>query len=75
MDFNDDRHPRFDAKYKHLPIEVLPSAESLKDAIERVIPVWSEEIAPMIKLGQNVLVVSHLNTLRGLMKHIQGLTI
>lgn len=51
IDLDDERHPRFENKYKHLPVSYLPRAESLKMTIERTMPFWYEHIVPSILLG------------------------
>jgi 2,3-bisphosphoglycerate-dependent phosphoglycerate mutase len=48
----------------------MPKGESLKDTVERVLPYWESELLPKLKLGKNVLVVAHGNSLRGLVKHL-----
>ncbi|QCI79706.1 2,3-diphosphoglycerate-dependent phosphoglycerate mutase [Hankyongella ginsenosidimutans] len=60
-----------DRRYAGLPV---PHTESLKDTIARVIPCWSETIAPALRSGQRVLVVAHGNSLRGLVKHLDNLS-
>lgn len=52
--------------------EELPACESLKDTIARALPFWNEEIAPKIKAGKRVLIAAHGNSLRGIVKHLQG---
>ena len=74
LDWNDPRHPRFDEKYKNVPPELLPSTESLKDTIERVLPYWRERIIPELRAGKTVLVVAHGNTLRGIIMELDDLT-
>ena len=49
----------------------MPRTESLQDTQERVLPFWQDQIAPELKKGKNVLVVSHGNTIRALVKHIE----
>ena len=51
----------------------VPSTESLKDTIERVLPYWDEAIAPALKSGQRVLISAHGNSIRALVKHLSGL--
>ncbi len=57
---------------RYAGIEV-PSAESLKDTIERVLPYWESRIAPALKNGQRVLISAHGNSLRALVKHLSGI--
>ena len=52
LDLNDERHPRFDGRYSHLPDAVLPSTESLKITVERVLPYWFDHVCPLIKDGK-----------------------
>ncbi len=51
----------------------VPSTESLKDTIERVLPYWDEAIAPALKSGQRVLISAHGNSIRALVKHLSVL--
>jgi 2,3-bisphosphoglycerate-dependent phosphoglycerate mutase len=71
---NDPRHPRFDARYAELPPERLPATESLEDTERRVVAYWRQAIVPPLEWGETVLVVSHGNTLRALVKHLKGLS-
>jgi len=66
----DARHPIRDAAYDDVARESLPATESLADTYQRVIPYWQEIIVPRLARGDNVLVVSHNNTLRALVKHL-----
>lgn len=70
---DDPRHSRFDAAYADVPPVSLPVAESLSDTYRRVVPYWEQNIAPRIARGDNVLVVSHGNTLRALVKYLDGM--
>lgn len=51
-------------------ITAMPKGESLKDTIDRVLPYWQSDLFPTLKLGKNLLVVAHGNSLRGLVKHL-----
>jgi len=64
----DPGHPRFDRRYAGVPAGELPSAESLKDTLARVLPFWNARIAPELLAGRNVLVAAHGNSLRALVK-------
>jgi 2,3-bisphosphoglycerate-dependent phosphoglycerate mutase len=57
---------------RYAGIEV-PSTESLKDTIERVLPYWESKIAPSLKNGQRVLISAHGNSLRALVKHLSNI--
>jgi 2,3-bisphosphoglycerate-dependent phosphoglycerate mutase len=70
----DERHPSRDARYAGLPPELLPSAECLKDVVERMLPYWYDAIVPDLLLYDCVLVSAHGNSLRSLVKHLDGLT-
>lgn len=73
LDLDDPRHPRFDRRYADLPADVLPRAESLKDTVARFLPAWHEAIAPAIRSGKRVLIAAHGNSLRALVKYLDGL--
>ena len=64
----DPSHPRFDLRYAHVPPGDLPSCESLKDTLARVLPSWNERIAPELAADRNVLVAAHGNSLRAIVK-------
>src|SRR5438105_9199614 len=70
---SDARHPSHEARYAALPPELLPSAESLKDVVERMLPYWYDAIVPDLLLHPCVLVSAHGNSLRALVKHLDGL--
>ena len=74
LDLNDKRHPRFDQRYRGLGEHQLPSTESLKDTLHRLLPLWNESIEPSIKSGKKVLIVAHGNSLRALVKHLNGIS-
>jgi 2,3-bisphosphoglycerate-dependent phosphoglycerate mutase len=74
LDLDDPRHPRHDPRYRELPPEVLPTAESLKDVVERMLPYWQDGIVPDLRVGRCVLVAAHGNSLRALVMHLDGLT-
>lgn len=61
-----------DRRYADLTEDQLPSCESLKDTIARALPFWNDEIAPQIKQGKRVLIAAHGNSLRGIVKHLEG---
>ncbi len=72
LDLDDERHPRHDPRYSWLPPEVLPATECLADVVERMLPYWYDAIVPDLRSGQRVLVVAHGNSLRALVKHLDG---
>ena len=57
-----------------MPAAELPAAESLKDTLARVLPYWNERIAPELAAGRNVLVAAHGNSLRALVKMLDGMS-
>jgi 2,3-bisphosphoglycerate-dependent phosphoglycerate mutase len=71
---SDPGHPRFDRRYAGVPAGELPSAESLKDTLARVLPYWNTRIAPELQAGRNVLVAAHGNSLRALVKMLDGMS-
>ncbi|MEU4404216.1 phosphoglyceromutase [Streptosporangium sp. NPDC023963] len=62
-----------DARYALLPGELMPRTECLKDVVERMLPYWYDQIVPDLAQGRNVLVVAHGNSLRALVKHLDGI--
>jgi len=71
---DDDRLPNLDPRYYGIPANDLPRSESLKDTVARFIPFWKETIAPDIKSGKRVLICAHGNSLRALVKHLDGIS-
>lgn len=71
---DDERHPAHDPRYADLPPELLPATECLKDVVERMLPYWYDAIVPDLADGKCVLVVAHGNSLRALMKHLEGIS-
>jgi 2,3-bisphosphoglycerate-dependent phosphoglycerate mutase len=69
---DDERHPKHDPRYAG--ITTLPGTESLKTTLERVQPYWEQHIAPRLKAGDNVLVTAHGNSLRALVKMLDGIS-
>jgi 2,3-bisphosphoglycerate-dependent phosphoglycerate mutase len=62
-----------DARYAFLPPEARPATECLKDVVVRMLPYWYDAIVPDLRLGQTVLVAAHGNSLRALVKHLDGM--
>jgi len=62
-----------DPRYQGLPPDVRPRAESLSDVTARLLPYWYDAIVPDLRAGGCVLVVSHGNTLRALVKHLESI--
>jgi 2,3-bisphosphoglycerate-dependent phosphoglycerate mutase len=74
LDASDERHPSRDPRYAKLPQSDLPAAESLKDTIARFLPYWSGTIAPSIRASNEVLIAAHGNSLRALVKILDGIS-
>ncbi len=72
LDPNDPTHPRFDRRYAG--IDHLPSAESLADTLERVVPFWEDTIVPALRAEQRVLISAHGNSMRALVKHLDDVS-
>ena len=70
---DDEFSARKDRRYAHLAADTVPDGENLKITLERVLPLWQDEIAPAILAGKRVLVAAHGNSLRALAKHIEGI--
>jgi 2,3-bisphosphoglycerate-dependent phosphoglycerate mutase len=71
---DDPRHPGKDRRYAGLSPADLPLTECLKDTVERFLPYWHERIAPAILSGQRVIVAAHGNSLRALVKYLDGIS-
>ncbi|GGE86539.1 2,3-diphosphoglycerate-dependent phosphoglycerate mutase [Massilia psychrophila] len=70
----DERTSAHDPRYAALPASKVPLTECLKDTVERVMPAWTEEIAPAIRAGRQILVSAHGNSLRALIKMLDGIS-
>ena len=70
----DDRHPRGDPRYAALTDDELPSTECLRDTVRRFLPFWHERLAPELEAGKRLLIAAHGNSLRALVKHIDGMS-
>ena len=66
--------PRYEGKDPRYAGVEVPRAECLKDTVARVIPYWSSAIAPAVSAGRRVLIVAHGNSLRALVKHLDGMS-
>ncbi|MDT4988618.1 MAG: 2,3-bisphosphoglycerate-dependent phosphoglycerate mutase [Micromonosporaceae bacterium] len=63
-----------DARYAALPPELIPRTECLKDVVARMLPYWYDRIVPDLLTGRTVLVAAHGNSLRALVKHLDGVS-
>jgi 2,3-bisphosphoglycerate-dependent phosphoglycerate mutase len=69
-EFSQARDPRYAA----LPSELVPRTECLKDVVERMLPYWYDAIVPDLRAGATVIVAAHGNSLRALVKHLDGMS-
>ena len=74
LELGDDRHPRGDPRYAVLTDDELPSTECLRDTVGRFLPFWHERLAPELQTGKRLLVAAHGNSLRALVKHLDGMS-
>ena len=71
---DDDRYSAKDPRYADLKPSDIPASESLKDTVARFLPYWHETIAPTISSGKRVLIAAHGNSLRALVKDLDGVS-
>ena len=78
LEFDDPRHPRFDARYGEafsgMTEKELPMTECLKDTVARFVPFWESTIAPAVKSGKSVIVAAHGNSIRALAKYLDNIS-
>jgi 2,3-bisphosphoglycerate-dependent phosphoglycerate mutase len=74
LDANDPRGQRQDPRYARLDPEQVPLTECLKDTVARVLPAWNEVLAPAIKSGQRIVIAAHGNSIRALVKYLDGIS-
>ena len=74
LEDGDERSPRGEKMYSDIDRRVLPMGESLKTTIERVIPFWTDSIAPLLMDGKDVIIVAHGNSLRALCKFLENIS-
>jgi 2,3-bisphosphoglycerate-dependent phosphoglycerate mutase len=74
LEIDDERAPQHDPRYASIDPASLPLTESLKDTVARVLPYWESTIAPMVRSGQRVIIASHGNSLRALVKQLDGIS-
>ena len=73
LEESDPRFPGNDARYAGLSAADLPRTECLKDTVARFLPYWRETIAPRVAAGDKVIIVAHGNSLRALVKYLDGI--
>ena len=74
VELTSPEYPKGDPRYAHLRDADFPRSESLKDVLARVMPCWDETILPDLKAGRRVLIAAHGNSLRALIKHLEGVS-
>lgn len=74
LETSDERWPGHDRRYAGLSRAELPVTECLKDTVDRVVPYWNGELAPKIKAGRRLVIAAHGNSLRALVKHLDGIS-
>jgi 2,3-bisphosphoglycerate-dependent phosphoglycerate mutase len=67
-------NPNYHPAWAHLPAELVPASECLKDVVERALPYFYDQIVPDLAAGEVVLVAAHGNSLRALVKHLDGIS-
>ena len=71
---DDPQYPGRDRRYASLAPADLPVSECLKDTVDRFLPYWHESIAPAVRSGQRVVIAAHGNSLRALVKYLDGIS-
>jgi 2,3-bisphosphoglycerate-dependent phosphoglycerate mutase len=71
---DDERHPSHDPRYAILAPDLLPATECLADVVTRMLPYWHDVIVPDLRAGRMPLVVAHGNSIRALVKHLDGIS-
>ena len=74
LEENDPRWERGDRRYDRLKLEEMPRTECLKDTVARVLPFWNESMAPAIRAGKRIVVSAHGNSIRALVKYLDGIS-
>jgi 2,3-bisphosphoglycerate-dependent phosphoglycerate mutase len=74
LEANDPRCERADLRYARLKPEEVPLTECLKDTVARVVPFWNEALTPAIKSGKRIVIAAHGNSIRALVKHLDGIS-
>ncbi len=74
VDRGSEHHPANDPRYRGLAPHVLPGSECLRDVLHRMLPWWEDQCVPDLRAGRMVLVAAHGNSLRALVKHLDGIS-
>ena len=73
LETSDARSERSDIRYARMNPQDIPLTECLKDTVERVLPFWNDSVAPAIKLGKRIVIAAHGNSIRALVKYLDGI--
>lgn len=74
LDEKDERNPTFSPMFRDVDKDLLPLTECLADTVGRVVPFYLSEIVPKMKDGKRILIAAHGNSLRALVKYIEGIS-
>ena len=74
LEATDPRSERSDVRYARLTPDQVPLTECLKDTVARVLPFWNESMAPAIRSGRRIVVAAHGNSIRALVKYLDGIS-
>lgn len=74
LEASDPRCERADIRYAKLKPEQIPLTECLKDTVARMMPFWDESLAPAIRAGKRTVIAAHGNSIRALVKHLDGIS-
>lgn len=74
LDEKDERNPTFSPMFRDVDKDLLPLTECLADTVDRVVPFYLSEIVPKMKDGKRILIAAHGNSLRALVKYIEGIS-
>jgi 2,3-bisphosphoglycerate-dependent phosphoglycerate mutase len=74
LEADDPRSERGDPRYASLPPGAVPLTECLADTVARVLPFWHTTLAPAVAAGERLLIAAHGNSMRALVKHLDGIS-
>lgn len=74
IDADDEYAQTHDPRYGNIPSAQRPATECLADVVKRMLPYWTSNIVPDLKAGETVMVAAHGNSLRALVKHLDGIS-
>jgi 2,3-bisphosphoglycerate-dependent phosphoglycerate mutase len=74
LEKTDERYPGNDPRYKDMDEKDIPLTECLKDTVDRLLPYWRDVVAPVIRSGERVIISAHGNSIRALIKYLDGIS-